>query len=120
MIGVGNILPFETIRKIMKEKCKERQISDKAVVVLSIYIEEYVRKVTEKSIEVLEEMNENCEIQKIRKQVRLDDKCIQKGISIINQEEILKLPDTTGRRTKKENKKYAEQSQFNESLVEVV
>ena len=100
------MLSFETIKRIMKTKSNGRQISDKAVVVMSIYVEKYVKNVTEKGLEVLDEMNKNREIQGLRKQIRLDDKCVLEGITIINQESLLNIPEKTGRRTKKKGIKY--------------
>lgn len=104
----------------MKEKSKGRQISDKAVVVLSIYIEEYVKNITEKAMEILDEMNENHNIQNLRKQMRLDDKCIQKGISIINRENLLNLPEKQVGEIKKEEKKDIIYPEKNEMLMEVI
>lgn len=94
----------------MKEKSEKRQISDKAVIILSIYIEEYVKNVTEKSMEVLDEMNENREIQGLRKQMRLDDKCIHKGINIINQKNLLNLPEKQAGGKEKEKKRWYDNS----------
>ncbi|KYK34131.1 MAG: hypothetical protein AYK22_05865 [Thermoplasmatales archaeon SG8-52-3] len=104
----------------MKEKCKGCQISDKAVVILSIYIEEYVKNVTEKSMEILDKMNENCEIQGLRKQMRLDDKCIQKGINNINQENLLNLPGKQEGGKVKEKKRFGKHLQINELSMEVI
>jgi len=78
------MLSFETIKRIMKTKSNGRQISDKAVVLMSIYVEKYVKNVTEKSLEVLDEMNKNRKIQNIRLKKRLNDNCIRRGARIIN------------------------------------
>ena len=78
------ILSFETIKRLMKTRSNGRQISDKAVVLMSIYVEKYVKNVTEKSLEVLDEMNKNRRIQNIRLKKRLNDDCIRRGARIIN------------------------------------
>ena len=112
------MLSFETIKRIMKTKSNGRQISDKAVVVMSIYVEKYVKNVTEKGLEVLDEMNNNREIQSLRKQMRLDDKCVLEGINIINQDSLLNIP---GKQVGviKEEKENIMHSQINETLTEV-
>ena len=112
------ILSFETIKRIMKTKSNGRQISNKAVVLMSIYVEKYVKNVTEKGLEVLDEMNKNREIQGLRKQIRLDDKCVLEGITIINQESLLNIP---GKQVGviEEEKENNMHSQINETLTEV-
>lgn len=112
------MLSFETIKRIMKTKSNGRQISNKAVVLMSIYVEKYVKNVTEKGLEVLDEMNKNREIQGLRKQIRLDDKCVLEGITIINQESLLNIP---GKQVGviEEEKENNMHSQINETLTEV-
>ncbi len=80
------MIPFETIRKIMKEQSNGKQISDKAIVIMSIHVEDYIKNLTKISYDVLDEKNKNRDNQKMRKQKRLCEKCVQKGITIINHE----------------------------------
>lgn len=102
----------------MKEKTNGKQVSDKAIVVMSIYVEEYVKNVTEKGLEVLDEMNKNREMQGLRKKVRFDDKCVLEGITIINQERLLNIP---GKQVGviEEEKENIMHSQISEILTEV-
>ena len=104
----------------MNEKINRRQISDKAVFLMSIYAEEYIKNVTEKGLEFLEEMNRKREIQGLRKQVRFDEKCILEGVTIINQENILNTPEKQVGGKRKEENKNTQHGQINEILTEVV
>ena len=85
------MIPFETIRKIMKEETNGTHISEKAIVVMATHVEEYIRNVTNKSMIVLNEMNKCRNIQGLKKQQRLNEKCVQTGINYNNQERILTL-----------------------------
>ena len=78
------VLSFEPIKRLMKTRSNGRQISDKAVIQMSIYVEEYVKNVAMKGFEILDEMNTSRGIQGIRLKKRLDDDCIRRGARIIN------------------------------------
>lgn len=112
------VLSFEPIKRLMKTRSNGRQISSKAVVLMSIYVEKYVKNVTEKGLEVLDEMNKNREIQGLRKQIRLDDKCVLEGITIINQESLLNIPEKKVG-VIEEEKKNITHLQINETMTEV-
>lgn len=80
------ILAFEPIKKLMRTRSNERPISDRAVLQMLAYVEDYVRNVTTRGFQELDELNKMREIQKIRVKIRLDDECIRRGARIINQE----------------------------------
>ena len=103
----------------MKEKSNGKQVSDKAVVLMSIYVEKYIKNATKKGLEMLDEMNKNQEIQGIRKQLRLDDKCILEGIRIINKESLLNMPEKQVGVIEKEEKENVRHLQISETLTEV-
>jgi len=85
------MLPFETVRKIMKNITNNYQISDKAIAIMAIYIEKHIENITKKSLEIFEEINNLRGKQGLRKYKRLDEKSVEKVIRYINHKFLFNL-----------------------------
>ena len=83
---LGDMLPFETIKKIMKKRTNGNQISKKAVAAVAANVEDYVKNVTDISLVAHKKKNKQRKIQGLRIQKRIDKKCIHDAIKIINNE----------------------------------
>lgn len=76
------MLPLETVRKRMKSVCHTRQISDSAVAMMAMHIEEYIRNLTKIAWEELNHLNEFRKIQGIYQKKKLDDEAVERAITI--------------------------------------
>lgn len=76
------MLPLETIRKRMKSVCYGRQISDSAVAVLAMHIDQYIKELTKMALKEMDKLNSFRRIQGIYQKKKLDDQAVERAITI--------------------------------------
>lgn len=89
----------------MKSICHNRQISDSAVAMLAMHIEEYIKDLTKIAWEELNQLNKFRKIQGIYQKKKLDDQAVEKAINLINSKSFMNCRKAGGSEKGKEGNK---------------
>jgi hypothetical protein len=101
------MLPLETVRKRMKSVCHDRQVSDSAVAIMAMHLDQYIKDLTNLSLKELDQLNRSRKIQGIYQKKKLDDRAVERAIKLINSQSHTNSPKGggKGRKGEKESEK---------------